>query len=60
MSGIGTVTGFATTLGIGVVLSMFTAIVITKILMRNLVNLGVSNKNLFCKMKKVTGGMENE
>lgn len=60
MSGIGTVTGFATTLGIGVVLSMFTAIVITKILMRNLVNMGVSNKNLFYNAKKVTGGAENE
>lgn len=60
MSGIGTVTGFATTLGIGVVLSMFTAIVITKILMRNLVNIGVTNKNLFYKAKKVTGGAENE
>lgn len=60
MSGIGTVTGFAITLGIGVVLSMFTAIVITKILMRNLVNIGVTNKNLFYKAKKVTGGAENE
>lgn len=60
MSGIGTVTGFATTLGIGVILSMFTAIVITKILMRNLVNMGVTNKNLFYKSKKVTGGAENE
>lgn len=60
MSGIGTVTGFATTLGIGVILSMFTAIVITKILMRDLVNMGVTNKNLFYKSKKVTGGAENE
>lgn len=58
MSGIGTVTGFATTLGVGVVLSMFTAIVITKILMRNVVNMGVSNKKMFCKIKKVTGGAE--
>ena len=60
MSGIGTVTGFATTLGIGVVLSMFTAIVITKFLMRTLVNMGVSNKKLFCAVKKTTGGAENE
>lgn len=60
MSGIGTVTGFATTLGIGVVLSMFTAIVITKFLMKRLVNLGIRNKSLFCSMKKVTGGAENE
>ena len=60
MSGIGTVTGFATTLGIGVVLSMFTAIVITKILMKDLVKMGVSNKKLFYSVKKVKGGAENE
>ena len=60
MSGIGTVTGFATTLGIGVVLSMFTAIVITKILMRDVVNMGASNKKLFCKVKESKGGADNE
>lgn len=60
MSGIGTVTGFATTLGIGVVLSMFTAIVITKFLMKQLVNFGIRNKSLFCKCKKVDGGAGNE
>lgn len=60
MSGIGTVTGFATTLGIGVVLSMFTAIVITKFLLRNLMNIGVSNKNLFINNKKPVGGAANE
>lgn len=60
MSGIGTVTGFAVTLGIGVVLSMFTAIVVTKFLMRRLVNVGVRNKALFSKMPKVKGGAENE
>ena len=60
MSGIGTVTGFATTLGIGVILSMFTAIVITKFLMRDLVNIGIRNKNLFYNAKKAMGGAENE
>lgn len=60
MSGIGTVTGFAITLGIGVILSMFTAIVITKILMRNLVNLGVTKRSLFYNVKKSVGGAENE
>lgn len=60
MSGIGTVTGFATTLGIGVVLSMFTAIVITKFLLRTLVNIGVQNKNMFTNMKKSVGGAVNE
>jgi protein-export membrane protein SecD len=60
MSGIGTVTGFATTLGIGVVLSMFTAIIITKFLLKNLVNIGVTNKKLFCKINKTVGGASNE
>lgn len=57
ISGIGTVTGFATTLGIGVVLSMFTAIVITKFFLRTLVNVGIKNRALFCKqVKKEEGG----
>lgn len=60
MSGIGTVTGFATTLGIGVVLSMITAIFITKFLMRNLVNIGATNKNLYFNAKKALGGAANE
>lgn len=60
MSGIGTVTGFATTLGIGVILSMFTAIVITKFLLRTLVNIGIRNKNLFYNHKKAVGGAVNE
>lgn len=60
MSGIGTVTGFATTLGIGVVLSMFTAIVITKFLLKNVLNMGIKNRNLFFNSKKAAGGAENE
>ncbi len=52
LSGIGTVTGFAVTLGIGVVVSMFTAIVITKFILRQLVGLGISNRALFCSEKK--------
>ena len=59
MSGIGTVTGFAVTLGIGVILSMFTAIVVTKFLMRTLVNIGVRNKNLFYNSKKAEEGTAN-
>ncbi len=58
MSGIGTVTGFATTLGIGVILSMFTAIVVTKFLLKNLVNIGVKNRNMFYNTKK--GGADSE
>lgn len=60
LSGIGTVTGFAITLGIGVILSMFTAIIITKFLLRTLVNIGVKNRNLFYNAKKQSGGAENE
>lgn len=47
LSGIGAVTGFALTLGIGVVVSMFTAVVITKFLLRQLVYLNVTNRKLF-------------
>lgn len=57
ISGIGAVTGFATTLGIGVILSMFTAIVITKFLLRQVVNIGIKNRGLFYNTKK--GGAEN-
>ncbi|MEE0944993.1 MAG: protein translocase subunit SecD [Clostridia bacterium] len=48
-SGIGTIKGFAVTLGLGVVVSMFTAIVITKFLLKQLVGLNVKNRKLFCK-----------
>ena len=58
LSGIGTVTGFATTLGIGVVLSMFTAIVVTKFLLKQLVNVGVQSRSKFYKVAKVKGGAE--
>lgn len=47
LSGIGAVTGFALTLGIGVVVSMFTAVVITKFLLKQLVYLNVTNRKLF-------------
>lgn len=55
LSGIGAVTGFATTLGIGVVLSMFTAIVITKFLLKQLVNIGIRNRKMFYA-EKAKGG----
>ena len=48
MSGIGTIRGFAITLGIGVVVSMFTAIVITKFLLKQLVNFQFKNRKMFC------------
>lgn len=48
LSGIGTIRGFAVTLGLGVVVSMFTAIVVTKFLLKQLVNLNFKNRKLFC------------
>ncbi len=57
-SGIGTVTGFAITLGIGVVVSMFTAIVVTKLLLRQLAGMGISKRSLFYREVKKTGGAE--
>ncbi len=48
VSGIGTIKGFAVTLGLGVVISMFTAIVVTKFLLKQLVNLNFKNRKLFC------------
>lgn len=58
ISGIGTVIGFATTLGIGVILSMFTAIVITKFLLKQLVGVGIKNRALICSQKKAEGGAQ--
>lgn len=58
ISGIGAVTGFATTLGIGVILSMFTAIVITKFLLKQLVGIGIENRSLFYNTKAKKGGAE--
>ena len=58
MSGIGAVTGFAITLGLGVVVSMFTAIVVTKFLLKNLVGLGLKNRKLICSQKKQGGAEE--
>ena len=45
--GTGSIQGFAKTLLLGVVTSMFTAVVVTRFLMKNIVNLGVKNTGLF-------------
>lgn len=47
LSGIGTIRGFAITLGLGVIISMFTAIVVTKFLLKQLVNLNLKNRKLY-------------
>ncbi len=59
LSGIGTITGFAVTLGLGVVVSMFTAIVITKFLLKQVVNMGIKNRKLFYKVKEVAANENN-
>lgn len=51
--GSGTVKGFAITLVIGVVLSMFTALVITRILMNALYAVGVRDAKFYGKAKKI-------
>ena len=51
--GSGTVKGFAITLAIGVVLSMFTALVITRILMNALYAVGVRNEKFYGKAKDI-------
>lgn len=45
--GSGTVKGFATTLAMGIVLSMFTALFVTRFILRALYNLGLKNPKLY-------------
>ncbi|MCM1180731.1 MAG: protein translocase subunit SecD [Clostridium sp.] len=55
--GIGTIKGFALTLGIGIVLSMFTALVVTKSLLKAVYTLGCQDVKLYGRKKdaKVRG-----
>ncbi len=60
MSGVSSVKGFAITLGLGVVLSMLTAVVITRMLLKQIVNLNVKNRVLYgVKSAKKKGDVEN-
>lgn len=45
--GTGTIKGFAVTLMLGIVVSMFTALVITRVLLSNIVGIGIKNKKLY-------------
>lgn len=47
--GTGAIRGFANTLFIGVVVSMFTAIVITRVLLKCMVGAGVDNPKLYAR-----------
>ncbi|MBR3537872.1 MAG: protein translocase subunit SecD, partial [Eubacterium sp.] len=49
--GSGSVKGFAKTLIFGIVLSMFTALVVTRLLLNAFANLGVTNKKLYGEAK---------
>lgn len=51
--GTGSIQGFAKTLLLGVITSMFTAIVVTRFLMKNIVNLGKLDAKLFTSGLKV-------
>lgn len=54
--GTGSIKGFATTLVIGIVLSMFTALIITRILLNIVVDLGLTNPKLYGKAKAIKTG----
>ena len=51
--GSGTVKGFAETLGLGIVVSMFTALVVTKTLLRSLYAIGFKDEKLYGKTTDV-------
>ena len=59
--GTGSIKGFATTLMIGILLSMFTALVITKMLLNAFLGLGITNIKCYGKAKevKVSGFVKN-
>ena len=54
--GTGSIVGFAITLFLGTVVSMFTAIFVTKFLLKQLVGFGIRNPKLYCAMGK--GGQQ--
>lgn len=52
MKGSGTVKGFAQTLGLGIVLSMFTALVVTRLIINAFYALGLKNEKLYGSIKE--------
>lgn len=52
IKGSGTVKGFAQTLGLGIVLSMFTALVVTRLLINAVYALGLKNEKLYGSIKE--------
>lgn len=53
--GTGTITGFALTLGIGIIVSMFTALTVTRFLLNRMVDFRISNISLYGVSKKEVG-----
>ena len=51
--GTGTIKGFAITLFIGTVVSMFTAVFVTRFLLRQLMGFNLKNPKLYCSYKEV-------
>lgn len=51
--GTGTIKGFAVTLFIGTIVSMFTAIFVTRFLLRQLMGFNLKNPKLYCSYKEV-------
>ncbi len=49
--GTGPIKGFAQTLSIGIIISMFTALVVTRLVIRSFVGLGLSNPKLYAGVK---------
>lgn len=45
--GTGTIQGFAVTLGLGIIISLFTAVVVTRFLLKSLIGLNVRNPKLY-------------
>ena len=50
--GTGTIRGFATTLGLGVIVSMFTALLVTRMWLNTFCDLGLDNKKFFGEIKQ--------
>ncbi|MCR5743208.1 MAG: protein translocase subunit SecD, partial [Lachnospiraceae bacterium] len=51
--GSGTIKGFASTLAIGIILSMFTALFVTKFILNSLIAMGAKNTGLYGKAKEL-------
>lgn len=53
--GTGLIKSFATTLGIGIIISMFTALVVTRILLKTFIGMGIDNPVLYGSKKSEQG-----